>query len=313
MDYQQFAAALLMRDGFLILNHKNPDGDTLGSGAALCSALRRMGKTAYIYKNPQITERTDAYIRGFYAPDGFQPETVVAVDIAAPGLFPKGFDGAVDLCVDHHPSNSFYAKDGTLLHAEFSSCGEAVLRLIEVMTGSVAPEEATLLFIALTTDTGCFQYMNVNADTYACAAKLTELGAEQHKVVHDFFRKVSAARVKLEGMIYSNMRFHRNGSLIVAFVTQRMLLDSGAVENDLDDLAGLPGRVGESEVSILIRELENGDSKISVRSTPNVDSCAICAVYGGGGHAMAAGCTLDCGPYEAEQKLLQAVEQVWPA
>ena len=307
-----FAELLKQRDGFLILSHKNPDGDTLGSGAALCSALRRLGKTAYIYNNPQITERTDAYIRGYYAPADFIPETVVAVDIATPGLFPRGFEGHVELCVDHHPSNSLYA-DETLVVSEKSACGEIILEVIEALCGSVTPEEASLLYIALTTDTGCFQYMNTNSDTMNCAARLIGYGAEYHKVVHDYFRKVSMARVMLEGMIYSGMRYYREGKLVVAFVTQKMLHDAGTTENDLDDLAGLPGRIAGNQVSILIRELQNGDSKVSVRSTPAVDSCAICAQFGGGGHAMAAGCTLHCDPYEAEKQLLQATEQVWPA
>lgn len=312
MEYRDFAARLKERDRFLILSHKNPDGDTLGSGAALCSALRRMGKTAFVYCNPQITDRMERYIATYYAPENYAPDCVIAVDIATPGLFPQGFDGRVDLCVDHHPTNSFYAEE-TLLHDEKSSCGEAILELIEQMTGAVTPEEATLLFIALTTDCGCFQYMNTNADTMRAAARMIELGAEQHQIVHDFFRKVSVARLKLEGMIYSSMGFYRNDAVITALVTQQMLREAGTTENDLDDLAGLPGRALGGTVTILIRELPDGRSKCSVRSTPEVDSSAVCGIYGGGGHAMAAGVTLDCDPKTAEQMLLAAVDQVWPA
>ena len=217
----------------------------------------------------------------------------------------------MDYCIDHHPTNSHYAGL-TLLHDEKSSCGEAILDLIETMTGSVTKEEATLLYIALTTDTGCFQYMNTNADTMRCAARLIDLGADQHTVVHDFFRKVSSARLKLEGMIYSSMRFYRNDSIVTALVTQQMLRDAGTTENDLDDLAGLPGRAEGGDLTILIRELPDGRSKCSLRSTPKVDSSAICAVYGGGGHHMAAGVTLDCSPREAEKLLLEAAEQRMP-
>ena len=309
MEYRDFAARLLERDHFLILSHKNPDGDTLGSGAALCSALRRMGKEAYVYQNDQITPRTEDYISPYFVCEGFEPAAVIAVDIATPNLFPNGFDGAVDFCIDHHPTNSAYAAI-TLLHDEKSSCGEALLDLIEAMTGSVTQEEATLLFIALTTDTGCFQYMNTNADTMRCAARLIDLGADQHKIVHDFFRKVSAARLKLEGMIYSSMRFYRNDSIVTAVVTQQMLKDAGTTENDLDDLAGLPGRAEGGDLTILIRELPDGRSKCSLRSTPRVDSSAICAVFGGGGHHMAAGVTIDCPPREAERLLLEAADQV---
>ena len=311
MDYRDFITRLQAEDRFLILSHKNPDGDTLGSGAALCSALRRMGKTAYVYRNPQITPRFEGYIAPYFAPEDYMPDCVVAVDIATPGLFPQGFEGGAALCVDHHPTNSFYA-DETLLRDEKASCGEAVLELIESMTGSVTPEEATLLFIALTTDCGCFQYMNTKSDTFRAAAKLVDLGADQHTIIHDFFRKVSVARLKLEGMIYSSMGFYRNDAVITALVTQDMLREAGTTENDLDDLAGLPGRAMGGTVTVLIRELPDGRSKCSVRSTPEVDSSAVCAVFGGGGHAMAAGATLDCDPKTAEQKLLAAIDQVWP-
>ena len=156
MEYREFAARLLEKNGFLILSHKNPDGDTLGSGAAICSALRRKRKEAFVYRNAQITPRTERFVSPFFACDGFEPSSIIAVDIATPNLFPEGFDDAVDFCIDHHPTNSDYAGL-TLLRDEKSSCGEAILDLIETMTGAVTKEEATLLYIALTTDTGCFQ------------------------------------------------------------------------------------------------------------------------------------------------------------
>ena len=149
MNDREFAAALRDRDAILILSHLRPDGDTLGSGAALCSALRRMGKTAYLFPNPETTARYLPYVAQFFAPADFVPACVVAVDIATPNLFPQGFSGAVDLCIDHHPSNALYAGD-TLLHAEKSACGEAVLDVIELLTGSVTGQEANLLYIAVT-------------------------------------------------------------------------------------------------------------------------------------------------------------------
>ena len=311
MNVRTFAEALMERDRFLILSHRRPDGDTLGSGAALCSALRRMGKTAYVYPNAQTVPRTKRYVGAYEAPAGYLPSCTVAVDIATPGLFPLGYDGAPEFCVDHHPSNSFYAAM-TLLNGARSSCGEIVAELIETMTGSITAEEATLLYIAVTTDCGCFQYMNTNADTLRTAAHLIDCGADNHTVVHDFFRKVSRARVLLEGAIFSGMRFYRDGKITIAVVTRKLLSDCGAEENDCEDLAGLPGRIESSVVSVLVRELESGESKISVRSTPEVDSCAICAHFGGGGHKMAAGCTLACDPETAVQRLMEAVDAEWP-
>ena len=309
MDDREFAAALCDRDAILILSHLRPDGDTLGSGAALCSALRRMGKTAYLFPNPETTARYLPYVAQFFAPADFVPACVLAVDIATPDLFPQGFSGAVDLCIDHHPSNALYAGD-TLLHAEKSACGEAVLELIGLLTGSVTEQEANLLYIAVTTDTGCFQYANTNAATLRAAARLLELGADNRKISMDFFRKISRARMALVGQIYAGMRFFRDGQVAIAVVT-RALID--AVHATEDDIAGLPGRAEGVVVSVTIRELADGRSKISVRSNPEVDSCNICAVYGGGGHKMASGCTLACDTETAVEKILAAIDQVWPA
>ena len=274
MNDREFAAALRDRDAILILSHLRPDGDTLGSGAALCSALRRMGKTAYLFPNPETTARYLPYVAQFFAPANFVPACVVAVDIATPNLFPQGFSGAVDLCIE---------------------------------------QEANLLYIAVTTDTGCFQYANTNADTLRAAARLLELGADNRKISMDFFRKISRARMALVGQIYSGMRFFRGGQVAIAVVTRALIDSVHATEDDCDDIAGLPGRAEGVVVSVTIRELLDGRSKISVRSNPEVDSCAICAVYGGGGHKMASGCTLDCGTETAVEKILAAIDQVWPA
>ena len=111
----------------------------------------------------------------------------------------------------------------------------------------------------------------------------------------------------------SGMRFFRGGQVAIAVVTRALIDSVHATEDDCDDIAGLPGRAEGAVVSVTIRELLDGRSKISVRSNPEVDACAICAVYGGGGHKMASGCTLDCGTETAVEKILAAIDQVWPA
>lgn len=311
MKLRDFAAVLRQRDRFLLITHKNPDGDTVGSAAALCSALRRLGKTAYLYPNPGFVRKQLPYVEPYLAPKDYVPECCVSVDIAAPGLFPQGFEGPVELGVDHHPSNSHFAAH-ELVDAEKASCGEIVFSLIRSLCGEVSKEEATLLYIAVSTDTGCFQYANTDYHTLAAASELLRLGAESFAVNLRFFRKVSPARLKLEGMIYSHARFYREGKIGVALVTRDMLRESGAAEDDLDDLAGLIGRCEGSLLNITIRELENGDSRVSVRSGREVNSSEICAAFGGGGHAMAAGCTIPAPPEKAERLLLDVVEGLWP-
>ena len=158
MTTSECAKLLSSRDGFLLLTHKNPDGDTVMSAAALCRALRRKNKKAYLYRNTQITNKMLPFVEKLFAPESFVPKYIVSVDVATENLFPEGFDGRVDFAVDHHPSNSHFAA-AELIEAERSACGEIVQKLIVALTGKLTKTEATLLYIALTTDTGAFQYL----------------------------------------------------------------------------------------------------------------------------------------------------------
>ncbi len=310
MNYKQCAKLLLSHENILILTHRNPDGDTLASAAALCSALRRGGRTACMFPNPQIGERYRGYVDNYLAAADYKFKYTVAVDTATAEMLADGWSGRIDLCIDHHPTNSRYAGE-TLLRADKSSCGEIVQELILSMNSELTPEEATLLYVALSTDTGCFQYANTNASSFRAAAELYSGGADTLKVNTELFRKVSHARLRLEGMIYSGLRYYRAGKIALATVTREMMEKAGATEDDCDDLAGLSGRARGSMLNITLRELEDGSCKISVRSMPEVSSSDICAVFGGGGHAMAAGCNIQGSPERAAELLLQVIDEVW--
>ena len=310
MTAQECSQLLLSKNNILIITHTNPDGDTLCSAAALCSALRRAGKRANLFRNPAVTTKYMPHVEKYFAPKSFKSKYIVSVDVATEKMFAEGFDGAIDLCIDHHPTNSHYAKK-ELVCPDKAACGEIVLAVIKEMCGGITQEEADLLYIAVTTDTGCFQYLNTNAATFRAAAELLEYGADTGMVNVKFFRKASRARLKLEGMIYSTMGFYRDGKISVAIITKEMLRQAGAGEEDCDYLAGLAGRAEGASVNITIRERDNGSSKVSVRTGRDVSSSDICAVFGGGGHAMAAGCTIDCPPEKARDMLLAVIDEVW--
>jgi len=308
MNVSECAAFLRAHDRYLLVTHRNPDGDTVASASALCSALRRAGKTAFLFPNGQIIAKLRPFAEPYFAPAGYEPACRVSVDVATEKMFADGFAGTVELCIDHHPSNSHFAPH-ELIDPERAASGEIVLALIRALCGSVTKEEADLLYIALSTDCGCFQYANTDAHALRTAAELLELGASNGPLNQLFFRRVSPARLKLEGLVYDSLRFYRGGEIVVALVTDAMLAEAGATEDDLDDLAGLPGRAEGHRVSILIRDYPGGASKVSVRSGPDFDSCALCAVFGGGGHKMAAGCNIPAPPAEAARLLLAEADR----
>ena len=309
MTVAECAKLLGSKDGILLLTHKNPDGDTVMSAAALCRALRRKNKKAYLYHNPQITKKMLPFVDKLFAPENFVPKYIVSVDIATENLFPQGFDGKVDFAIDHHPSNSHFAA-AELIDAERSACGEIVQKLIVALAGKLTKTEATLLYIALTTDTGAFQYANTDEQTFRSAAELVHAGADAHAVMLHFFRKTSLARLRLEGMIYSGLHVYHGGKLVIATVTLEMMRTAEATEDDCDDLAGLSGRAEDALMNVTIRELEDGNSKISVRSAPGVSSLAVCAAFGGGGHELASGCTIQATPEKAEKLLLDVIDEL---
>lgn len=310
MDYKSCAKQLLTHEDILIVTHRNPDGDTASCAAALCSALRRGGRRAYVFPNTQLSRKLRPYCEKYFAPADFKAKYIVSVDVADEKLFCHGFEGKVDLCIDHHPSNTHFAKE-SLIVGEKASCAEIVMEIILMINPDLTEEEATLLYIGLSTDTGCFQYGNTDTAAFRAAAELLEAGADNMTVNTVFFRKVSAARIRLESMIYDGIRFYRNGTIAVATVTLEMLRQTGADEDDLDDLAGLAGRCESSRVNITIREKEDGTCRVSVRSFREVNSSAICAVFGGGGHAMAAGCTVPGTPAHVRELLVKVTEELW--
>ena len=177
MNIQETAGFLLAHDDYLILTHVRPDGDTVGCAAALCRGLRQAGKRAFVLSNPEATSLFTPYWEGLLAGEDYRPGTVVSVDIAARGLFPENarpYLERVDLAIDHHPSQEFFAKE-TCLDAGRAACGELLYEILKEM-GPVTAEIAAPLYVAVSTDCGCFAYGNTSGDTHRVAAALIDTG-----------------------------------------------------------------------------------------------------------------------------------------
>ena len=284
---------LRAHDNYLILTHKRPDGDTLGCAAALTRMLRGLGKRAAVLPNAETTENYAPYLEGLWAPEDYRFETVVSVDLAALGLFPKNaetFRDRVDLAIDHHPSYENFGKL-SCVYPERAACGE-ILYEIAVELDALTPEVALPLYVAVSTDTGCFVYSNVTANTHRVAAALIDTGIDFRTVNKRHFRTKTKKRLALEGRLLSEMKFFDEGRIVVVQVPQSLIRKLELTENDMDDLASLGGLVEGQDCSITMKEMENGDWKISVRTGPRVNATKVCAVFGGGGHAAASGCVI---------------------
>ena len=312
MNPTQAAHFLLAHDGYLILTHVRPDGDTIGCAAALCRSLRQAGKEAFVLENREATSLFTPYLEGLLAPEGYQPRTVVAVDMAARGLFPdnaRDYLDRVDLTVDHHPSQEFFARE-TCLDAGRAACGELLYEIVQQL-GPVTPEMGEALYVAVSTDCGCFMYSNTTAATHRVAADLMETGFDVYPVNRRHFRTKSFKRLKLEGMLAAGMELRDNGETALVFLTLDMLAQVGAQERDIEDIAAFVGQVEGVKNGVTLRELRPGECKLSLRTDPgDLNASAVCALLGGGGHAAAAGATIPGTMEQARAAVLAAIERV---
>lgn len=305
MTISEAVKILRENDRFLIVTHIRPDGDTIGSSAALCYALRKAGKTAYLYNNPQFRDSYPWIAEPYIEPEDYEPAFFVSVDMADSSLFPQGFGGSIDLCFDHHPSNSFYAKD-TLLWADRASCGEVIMEVVKELCGLDAAV-ADLLYVAVSTDTGCFVYGNTTGDTLKAASELCFAGARNAYLNKILFRTSSKARLALEGLIFASLRYLHDGKTVISIVTRQMLEKAGATELDCQDIAALPGRAEGAFSSVTIKEIDESHCKVSLRTNGIVDANKVCANFGGGGHKMASGCSIDKGCEEASELMADLI------
>lgn len=308
-------AADLLRafDNVLILTHLRPDGDTVGSAAGLCAGLRALGKTAYLLPNPELTETTAPYFLPYVAPEGFTPERVVSTDIATTDLFPENarpYAGLVDLAIDHHPSFEHFGKEN-YVRPSAAATGEIIYDILAEL-GPITAEMALPLYVAVSTDCGCFAYNNTTARTHAVAAALLRTGIDFQAVNKTFFRTKTRKRLALEAAMLGGAEYHDRERVAVLSVPLSLIAKVRATETDAEDLSALGGQIEGVDCAVTMRELRPDVWKFSLRTGPRVNATRACALLGGGGHAAAAGCTVEAPYEEAKRRMLEAIAQVVP-
>lgn len=307
------ARALLAADNILILTHRRPDGDTTGCAGALCRGLRQLGKTAYILENVELTRRYEDLIAPCYAPADFAPACVVTTDIADYGLLTDNaepYRDRLDVVLDHHRSNAM-AAPVRVVRETAGACAELIADVLDEMGVELTADIAECLYIALSTDTGCFRYSNTTPDTLRIAARCLEAGVDGGEINRRLFEVKSWPRFQMERIIFDTMEFLMDGKIALVIIRRTDINRTGADMDDLDSIASLTRQIEGVQVGITITENTDGTSKISVRTTKEVDASAICAKCGGGGHLRAGGASLSCGPDEARDQIVEAARQVY--
>ena len=311
LNVQQMAEKLLAADNILILCHKNPDGDTIGSGAALCKALQHLGKTAAVLCSDPIPAMYD-YMQITVYDGSFTPAFVVAVDVAGIQLFGdhnniQDYAEHVDLCIDHHGSNSGYAYE-TLVDDHAAAAAELLTELIPQMGVELTPEIAACLYTGVATDTGCFRFTNTTANTHLVAAKLILAGAQLEELNTLLFDTKPRERMEAERIARNHLEYHLDGRCALIYLTRDEIEQTSVDPADLEELTSLPISIEGVKVGLTLRQQPGGSYRISVRTAKGVDACAIARRLGGGGHTRAAGCELLGNLDNAKSAILAEVE-----
>ena len=301
------AAYLLEHDNFTILSHRRPDGDTIGSSAALCLGLRQLGKKAHVLENVEVSDRFRWLHEGLTKPWVEEGDTIVSVDVASPGMLPKAFMpllGSIALRIDHHASATSFA-DVELVDGGSASCAEVVWDVLALMGVKADKAIAEAVYVGTSTDTGCFRYANTTAHTFAVAAECAGAGARIYELNQELFETNTLGRLRMQAWIVDHMKLLRGGEMAVCAIPKAVENSIGVTEDDMDNISNFPRTVAGVCIASTLRETKEGDVKLSVRAVPGYDATVLTAKFGGGGHKGAAGATLKI-PLEAAAKAVEA-------
>lgn len=304
LPLERLAARLEQPRDTLILMHRNPDGDAVGSAFALRELLALLGSRAWCICESELPER----LRFLAAPAQesvllssvpFDTETarVIAADIASPaqlGGLRDRFEGRTDLMLDHHATGTPFAQE-CFVDGHAAATGELVFDLFRLLgeRAELTERTAALLYAAISSDTGCFRYSNVTPETHLRAAELLKHGIDHAQIDRLLFDSKPMALLRAEAMGVERLRVLRGGRVAIVAVSYTDRCAAGLADRDLETLIDVARSLAGVEVAVSVRQpTDAAVFRASVRSAGSFNAAALCARFGGGGHEKAAGCTL---------------------
>lgn len=315
---QQTAALLSEPKNTVILFHARPDGDAVGSAFALRALLQKMGMQAFCLCADEVPARlrflTDGVQQSVLEsalPDDFQIERVVSVDTASPaqlGLLADRWLARVDMMIDHHAVGTPYAP--AWVDPAASATGELLFSLSRLwlesgVIDSIPEAVDTCLYAAIASDTGGFRYSNVTERTFLCAAELRRCGVDTPTVNHLLFECKPMAQLRAEHLGFARMQLWRGGRVAVIPFPYALKTEHGIADAQLETLVDVGRSVAGVEIVLVVRQpADTGSFRVSTRSSGAFCVSSLCARFGGGGHAKAAGCTVEAQSMEEALAIL---------
>lgn len=316
--FEQIGQALRENQRFAVLSHVRPDGDALGSQLALGLSLKKLDKEVHIWNEDGMLEKYSFLPQAelLIKPPG-EPEDVdviVALDTAIQNRLGTTLQAVKSsklyINIDHHPSNPGY---GDLVHIDpkAPATGQILFELIKSQKLPIDSAIAENLYVAISTDTGSFQYPNTTARTFEIAAELVRAGVDIGRVSQLIYENYPRRRVELLRDLLGTMHFEANDRVASFSLSLGMAGRLGILPEDneglIDHLRAIRGVV----VAVFFEELPDGKVRVSMRSkSEKVNVCAICEKFGGGGHVLAAGARVRGSLAEVEKRILEEVRDV---
>lgn len=308
----------------LIVYHSRPDADAIGSAFALRELLTMMGIQTICACEDEVPARlsflTEDVQGGVVLEDGFLlgHERVISVDSASPqqlgSLFLK-LHRDIDIMIDHHREGKVYADN--YIRSDAAATAEIIFDvagyLLEQGKIPYIPHRVyNCIYAALSSDTGCFKYANVTPRTHVIASELVAVGVDAADINHRLFDSKSHKQIKAEGEAAKRLSVYEDGRVAAVTFPYSSKFAIGAAEEHLETIIEIPRSLAGVEVAFVVRQPEERNFfRVSMRSNGEFDVAKVCALFGGGGHTKAAGCSIEAGSiYDAEKMILKAVREL---
>jgi phosphoesterase RecJ-like protein len=297
---------LLSIENPLVVMHIRPDGDTVGSAAALAEIFKELGKNAPYTCADEIPERLQFLVEGIERAEHPESYGAVTVDVPSPMQLGGLLEKLNVVCsIDHHGRSTPFAPHYTL--GDISSAGEGMYLVAEELIRrgvlKMTKRIAERLYAAISSDTGRFAYASATDETYRIAASLIGMGIDHAEINRRLFASKSLEEIRAEGFVGERVRNAKGGIIAYAVISkaERDAADIPfhAFETAIDIVRQLRG----SSLAFIVKETDKGEFKASLRSV-DLDVSEIASRHSGGGHIRAAGCTVSAGSAEEAASIL---------
>jgi phosphoesterase RecJ-like protein len=313
--FEEIGRVLREQQRFAILSHVRPDGDALGSQLALALSLKELGKTVRVWNEDGMLEKY-SFVPGanLLSKPPSAPEDVdvaLALDTAIQNrlgnTLPAIRAAKIWINIDHHPSNPGYG-DIVYIDPTSPATGQIIFELIKSQNLPLTRQIAENLYVAISTDTGSFQYPNTTAHTFEIAAELVRAGVDVGRVSQQLYENFPRRRSELLRELLATMRFEAGGRVASFSLSLNLARQLGVLPEDTEGLIDHLRAIRGVIVAVFFEELPDGKVRVSMRSkSEDVDVRTICQKFGGGGHILAAGARVRGTLPEVRAKILEAI------